>query len=64
MSNRDKWNLILDALWDPYRRQLLVALLHDNPQDHMVPDPLEVVAERPEDAQTLQTEIVHTTSRN
>lgn len=59
MSKDNRWDQILDVLSDPYRRQLLVALLHHNPQDDADPDPLDIVAERPEDVETLQTEMVH-----
>ena len=51
--------MLFDALANPYRRQLLVALLHHNPQDDEDADPLSVVAEREDDVQVLQSEMVH-----
>lgn len=51
-------NDILDALSNPYRRQLLVALLDHNPQDGSDRDPLDVLSEG-DDAEVLETELVH-----
>ena len=59
MSDSDKWGAVLDALSDSYRRQLLVALLHHNPQDDQDPDPLDVVDASENDIERLRTEIVH-----
>jgi len=50
---------ILDALSNPYRRQLLVALLDHNPQDDSDRDPLDVLSEADE-AAVLESELVHT----
>ena len=49
---------ILDALANPYRRQLLVALLAHNPQDDDDRDPLDVIS-APDEPEVLQTELVH-----
>lgn len=49
----------IDALADPYRRQLLVALLEHNPQDDDNCDPLDLVAEEDEPG-VLEIELVHT----
>jgi hypothetical protein len=48
----------LDAFTDPYRRQLLVALLEHNPQDDADRDPLNLLSET-EEAETLQIELIH-----
>jgi len=48
----------LDALANPYRRQLLVALLEHNPQDDDDPDPLNLDAATGE-PDVLETELVH-----
>lgn len=55
----ERWDAILEALSNPYRRQLLVALLHHNPQDDKDPDPLNVVTATDEEERMLRTEIVH-----
>ena len=52
-------NDILDALSNPYRRQLLVALLDHNPQDDSNRDPLDILSESDE-ADVLESELVHT----
>ena len=49
----------LSALADPYRRQLLVALLDHNPQDDTDRDPLDILSEADE-AEVLESELVHT----
>lgn len=48
----------LDALADPYRRQLLTALIVDNPQDDDDRDPLDVI-ESPAKPDVLETELYH-----
>lgn len=48
----------LSALADPYRRQLLLALLDHNPQDDDDRDPLNIV-EGDEEPEVLETELVH-----
>lgn len=48
----------LDALTDPYRRQLLVALITHNPQDDDDRDPLDILTGE-EEPDVLQTELVH-----
>jgi hypothetical protein len=59
MGNLTPWGEMLSALSNPYRRQLLVALLEHNPQDGDDRDPLDIlsVTEEPE---VLETELVHT----
>jgi hypothetical protein len=49
---------LLYSLSDPYRRQLLVALLEHNPQDDFDRDPLDVVSASGE-PEVLKTELVH-----
>ena len=49
---------IFEALSNPYRRQLLVALLAHNPQDDTDRDPLDVVADNI-DPEVLEVEMVH-----
>jgi len=59
MSNSTHWGEMLDALSDPYRRQLLVALLRHNPQDDEDPDPLDIVGDDVDEVDLLRTEMVH-----
>ena len=54
----DDLGRLFDMLRDPYRRQLLVALLHHNPQDDDDVDPLDLVDDDT-DVDTLETELVH-----
>ena len=49
---------VLDALGNPYRRQLLVALLDHNPQDDDDRDPLDVLSDE-EEARVLESELLH-----
>ena len=58
MKKANVWDAALDALSNPYRRQLLVALLDHNPQDDSNRDPLHVVSDA-EEPDVLQTELVH-----
>jgi DNA-binding MarR family transcriptional regulator len=46
------------ALSNPYRRQLLVALLEHNPQDDDDRDPLDLLSET-EESTVLESELVH-----
>jgi hypothetical protein len=55
----DTWESLLTAISDPYRRQLLVALLDHNPQDDADLDPLDVVAETERESTVLESELVH-----
>lgn len=55
ISNSDR---VFEALSDPYRRQLLVALLDHNPQDDHDRDPLNIVADEVE-PETREIEVVH-----
>jgi hypothetical protein len=54
----ERWNDLLAALSDPYRRQLLVALLAHNPQDDDDVDPLDLVATG-NDPDVLETALIH-----
>lgn len=56
----DQLGDMFGALSDPYRRQLLIALLDHNPQDDHDSDPLNVFSEADEVADTLEIELVHT----
>ena len=60
ISATDRWAEIFDALSNPYRRQLLVALLDHNPQDDEDSDPLNIVADDEENKEILQSQMVHT----
>jgi hypothetical protein len=42
MSSRDRFDKLLGALADPYRRELLLALTEHNPQDDADSDPLNI----------------------
>jgi hypothetical protein len=42
MKNSKQFDEVLGALADPYRRQLLLALIEHNPQDDADPDPLNI----------------------
>lgn len=53
------WRDILTALSNPYRRQLLVALLDHNPQDDEDLDPLDVVGDSQQEIEVLESELVH-----
>lgn len=58
-SNRETvFDVALSALSNPYRRQLLVALLDHNPQDDADRDPLDLLSENDEST-VLQTELGH-----
>jgi hypothetical protein len=57
--NPDSWEKPFAALSDPYRRQLLVALLEHNPQDDTDLDPLDIVAETERESTVLQSQLVH-----
>lgn len=53
------WENHLSALADPYRRQLLVALLERSPQDDGDIDPLNAITYTDTKTETLRTELVH-----
>jgi len=58
MKSDGTLRFVFRALESPYRRQLLVALNKENPQDDEDRDPLDIVA--PEDQpDVLETELVH-----
>jgi hypothetical protein len=48
----------LHALSNPYRRQLLVALLEHNPQEGNDRDPLDLLSGT-EEAEVLESELIH-----
>lgn len=52
------FDAVLAALSDPYRRQLLVALLDHNPQDDDDRDPLGILAAADE-PDVLEIELIH-----
>lgn len=56
---RDRIDEALAALANPYRRQLLLALLAENPQADTDPDPLDLV-DSPDEPDTLAVELYHT----
>lgn len=58
MSPDGRLNSVFRALENRYRRQLLVALSEENPQDDDDRDPLDIVAPRDE-PDALETELVH-----
>jgi DNA-binding transcriptional ArsR family regulator len=55
-----QWDSHLSALADPYRRQLLVALLEHDPSDGDGIDPLDRVEESGTDVEFLKISIFHT----
>ena len=55
----ESWYHSLEALKHPYRRQLLVAMLAQNPQDDDDVDPLDVVEYSAADAERLQVALRH-----
>jgi hypothetical protein len=55
-----RWETQLNALADPYRRQLLVALLGHNPQDDDDIDPLDRIVRSETDSKFLKIEMFHT----
>lgn len=58
MSPASDLRTALRVLQAPYRRQLLIAMSNENPQDDEDRDPLDIVA--PEDEpDVLETELVH-----
>jgi hypothetical protein len=42
MNGTDRLDEVLEALADPYRRELLLALIEHNPQDEADSDPLNI----------------------
>ena len=52
-------NDLFNALSNPYRRQLLVALLDHNPQDDSDRDPFDILSEA-DKAEVLELMLVHT----
>lgn len=53
------WDTHLTALANPYRRQLLVALLKHNPQEDNAIDPLNAIASTDTKPERIRTELVH-----
>ncbi len=58
MKSSSRVDGVFEALSDPYRRQLLVALLKNNPQDDDNRDPLNATSDENE-PEVLQTELLH-----
>lgn len=58
MQTSSRADALFEALSNPYRRQLLVALLDHNPQDDDDRDPLNIVSDDIEPA-VLETELLH-----
>jgi hypothetical protein len=58
MKETQDWASMLDALSDPYRRQLLVAMLEANPQDDTDTDPLDLLGDAAAD-ETVETTLSH-----
>ena len=54
----EKLNQALEALSNRYRRELLLALMTENPQDDDDRDPLNVI-ESPVEPEMLEVELVH-----
>lgn len=59
MATSRPWRGALLALSEPYRRQLLVALLEKNPQDDDDVDPLGVLDDSTDGARNVETELFH-----
>jgi len=57
-QKRAEFDLLIDALSNAYRRQLLVALLEHNPQDDRDTDPLDLLSEV-EQGDALELALVH-----
>ena len=57
-SVSERIDLALEALSNPYRRQLLLALLLENPQDDTDRDPLDLLADVDEPA-VIETRLHH-----
>ena len=58
MSSDEKLRGAFRALVDPYRRQLLIAMIEHNPQDDADRDPLNILGPDDEPA-VLESELVH-----
>lgn len=54
-----RWENQLNALADSYRRQLLVALLTQNPQGSNEIDPVSAIAPTNKEPERLRTELIH-----
>lgn len=58
-EKREKpFDVVVSAIADPYRRQLLVALLDHNLQENDGRDPLDLISEADE-SNVLETELIH-----
>jgi hypothetical protein len=55
-----QWDTVFTALSDPYRRELLVALLKANPQDDEDIDPLNTASDFEKETDILKIEMFHT----
>jgi hypothetical protein len=58
-ESNTRWENHLTALADSYRRQLLVALLEQNPQNDDQIDALDAISKTGVEAEMLRTELVH-----
>jgi hypothetical protein len=58
VSDDSQWMDLFSALSNPYRRQLLVALLEHNPQDDDDQDPLDILADGQE-GENLPLKMIH-----
>jgi hypothetical protein len=59
MRGMGRFDEVLDALADPYRRQLLLALIEHNPQDDSDPDPLNIHPEGDDELSKLNIFMGH-----
>jgi len=57
-ADESYWADLFNAIANPYRRQLLVALLEHNPQEDYDHDPLDILADG-EEADGLELSIIH-----
>lgn len=53
-----QWADLFEAISNPYRRQLLIALLEHNPQDDYDQDPLDILVDA-QKADTRETTMIH-----
>ena len=58
-EGKERFDEILEALADPYRRQLLLALIQHNPQDDDDPDPLNINPKGDDPLTKLNTSMGH-----
>lgn len=56
-NRENQFDTVLESLSSSYRRQLLMALLHHNPQDDHDHDPMDLSSES--DNEVMQSDIIH-----